>query len=73
MAQEALANYLMELAENPAKVKALRNNPDAELDASGLSDEEKDVVKSGDPARIRSAFGDPQLGTTVIVIVLAVA
>ena len=76
MASDALAKYLMELSEDPGKLEELKQNPESEMDAAGLSDEDKAIIKSGDPSKIRSAIdGSPEiegLNVTVVVVVVVV-
>lgn len=65
-----LSDFLLELGKHPAKVKALRASPDKVMSDAGLADEEKEIVKSGDPARIRAAISGVQLADNVIVVVV---
>jgi hypothetical protein len=48
--------YMIELGSDPDRVARLKSQPDAELAGTDLSEEEKEIVKSRDPARIRSAM-----------------
>jgi hypothetical protein len=51
-----LLDFLIALAEDPLRAKRFKSNPEAELAGAGLTDEEKDVLRSRDPGRIRAAL-----------------
>jgi hypothetical protein len=68
--QQKVIQFLTELSQNPEMREAFKNDPDACMDAAGLSNEEKDVLKSGDPDKIRSHLGD-DAPPGVVVILLA--
>jgi hypothetical protein len=70
----ALKSYLLSLSKDPAKVQALRKNPQAELQAAGLSAADQEVIKSADPGRIRAAIsgGQALAGDVTVVVVIAV-
>ena len=48
--------YMIELGNDPDRVARLRSDPDAELADADLSEEEKEIIRSRDPVRIRSAM-----------------
>ena len=50
--------YVVKVSENPDLADKHKADPDAAMDAAGLSDEDKEVLKSGDLERIRSHLGD---------------
>jgi len=47
MAQE-LADFLIEVSNNPAQAEAFRVHPDRILDESRLDEEARNLIKSGD-------------------------
>ncbi len=57
MSKKAL-EYVVSVSEDPEKAQAHKDDPDAAMDAAGLSDEDKDILKSGDLERIRDHLGD---------------
>lgn len=73
---------LISLAEDPAKLQALRNNPDQVLSTTSLTPVEQSLARSiaADPSKIRDAVSF-DLGqkaaaggdTTVVVVVVVVA
>ena len=66
----SLSAYLIDLAENPDKLNALKDDPSATLAASGLSEEEQAVIKSGYPAQLRASLGNVVAGDNVVVVVV---
>ena len=53
-------NLLLSLGEDPQLLDAFRRNPDAVMDAAGLTPAEKALLFSGDAQLIRSAIvADP--------------
>lgn len=77
MTSPALAKYLMELAEDPKKMDDLKRNPDDAMTAAGLSTDDMEIIRSGEPSKIRAAIdGSPEikgLNVTVVVVVVVVA
>jgi len=57
MSKKAL-DYVVKVSEDPAMQQAHKADPDAAMDAHGLSDEDKEVLKSGDLQKIRAHLGD---------------
>ena len=57
MSQQAL-DYVVAVSEDPAKAEAHKSDPDAAMDAAGLSDDDKAIIKSGDIEQIRNHLGD---------------
>ncbi|HXS51445.1 MAG TPA: hypothetical protein VN782_02845 [Usitatibacter sp.] len=68
----SLKDYLMQLAESPDKVRALRADPEAEMKKAGLTDSDKQVIRSADAGKIRAALmgGATPRGDNVVVIVV---
>lgn len=52
------ADYLADLSQDQEKLQSHKNDPDAAMDAAGLSDADKAALKSGDPQKIRQHLGD---------------
>src|SRR4051812_19578635 len=44
---DELAKFIIELSENPAKAREYQADPDAVIDAAGLSEETARLLKSG--------------------------
>jgi hypothetical protein len=76
MPNETLANYLISLSEDPNKLQSLKQDPDAALNEAGLNEEEKAIVMSSDPAKIRAAITGSDIiaesNVTVVVVVVVV-
>lgn len=53
-----LVHFLADLVKSPTMQEMLRRDPDAVMDAAGLSDEEKEVLKSGDKQKIAAVVAD---------------
>jgi hypothetical protein len=67
-----LSKFLLDLGTNPDKLAKLRASPEQTMSQAGLSEEEKAIVRSGDPARIRAAITTTKSDTIVVVIVVVV-
>jgi hypothetical protein len=48
--------FLKRLSEDPDHLEAYRADPEGVMDKSGLTEEHKDVIRSGDPERIEKAL-----------------
>lgn len=64
------ADFIAQLSENPQKRDEFKQNPDAAMDKAGLSSEDKAVLKSGDPKKIRDHLGDDGPPGCMIVLVV---
>ena len=53
---DKIADFLAGMADDPSKREAFKKNPDAQLAQSGLSQEQRRLLKSGDHDRIRKAI-----------------
>jgi hypothetical protein len=56
---EQLKNFLVDLASDPERMKRFSQDPNTELESTGLSADEKDAVLSRDASRLRAALGKP--------------
>ena len=52
------ADLIAKLSTDAEFRDRFRKNPDQVMDEEGLSDEDREVLKSGDPDRIREHLGD---------------
>jgi hypothetical protein len=53
-------NFLLSIGEDPQQLEAFKQNPDAAMDAAGLTAAEKTLLLSGNTQLIRSAIvSDP--------------
>ena len=52
------ADLINKLSTDPAFRQRFRANPDQVMDEEGLSAEDKEVMKSGDPDKIKAHLGD---------------
>jgi hypothetical protein len=69
-----LTKFLIDLSNNPADLERFKRDPKGHLDATDLSPDEKSVILSADPAKIRQAIsGDVVAGDVVVVVVVVVA
>jgi hypothetical protein len=64
-----LLDYLTKLTEDPDARTAHKQDPDAAMSASELSDEEKEALKSSDPAVIKKQLGDDAPPGCMVVMV----
>ena len=55
---KSAADLIAKLSTDPDFRNRFRSNPDQVMDEAGLSAEDKDALKSGDPDRIRQHLGD---------------
>jgi hypothetical protein len=53
-----LVHFFADLVKSPTMQEMLKRDPDAVMDAAGLSDEEKEVLKSGDKLRIAAVVAN---------------
>jgi putative modified peptide len=58
MSSKHAASLISKLSTDADFRKRFRANPDAVMDEEGLSPEDKEVMKSGDPDRIKQHLGD---------------
>lgn len=56
---ERITRFLADLSKDPQKVEELWENPEAFLTGAELTEEEKELVRSGDAERLRKAMGYP--------------
>jgi hypothetical protein len=52
-----LKQFLIELSESQEKIDQFRENPGAVAKAAGLSEEDQQVLRTGDVQKIRAAIG----------------
>ncbi len=57
MAKQA-ADFITKLSRDPKLREGFKKDPDKTMDAHGLSAKDKEVLKSGDPEKIRQHLGD---------------
>lgn len=50
-----ITDFLIAVSEDPERLKAFKRDKDKELDKSGLSPDQRALVKRGDPAELRAA------------------
>ena len=60
MDDSKLYAFLRELNDDADKLAEFENDPDAAMSTAGLSSEEKEVVKSGDEAKIMGLLGSKE-------------
>jgi hypothetical protein len=63
-------DFVIALSSDAQKLEAFKNDPEAVMDAAGLSGAEKTVLRTGDPELIRSAM--VQTGDISAIVVLAI-
>ena len=69
MASQDVAAFINKLSTDPNLRAQFKANPDAVMDQEGLSEEDKQVVKSGDPDQLRTHLGDDAPPGCLILIV----
>lgn len=70
MAVTSLSDFLLGLAEDPARLEEYKGDQEGVLATSSLSTEDQEVLRSNDPQRIKAALGDVSAMAVVIVIVI---
>ncbi len=69
MAKKA-ADFLINLSRDPKLRESFKQNPDAVMDAHGLTAEDKAVLRSGDPDKIRKHLGsDVPTGCLIVMFI----
>ena len=70
MSKSRIADYMAELAKDPAARKAFNDDPDKAMRDFGLTAEERAVVATRDPAKIREAVRkkDPKAVETLAIV-----
>ncbi len=58
MSSKHVADLITKLSSDPSFRSRFRADPDGVMDQEGLSAEDKQVLKSGDPDKIRGHLGD---------------
>ncbi len=53
-----VAQFVTALSKNPQAMENFSKDPDGVMEVHDLTDEDKEVLKSGDAERIRSHCGD---------------
>ena len=75
---EQLTNLVLRLAENPSALNEFSTDPERFLKESGLSEEEKNIILSRDPIKIREAIaadiqsGGPLAATEWVIVLVNV-
>lgn len=57
MAKQA-ADFITKLSRDPKLRESFKKDPDGTMDAHGLTAQDKEVLRSGDPEKIRQHLGD---------------
>jgi hypothetical protein len=65
----ALTDFLLELAQDPEKADAFKENPRQVMADAGLSEEDQELLLSGDPQAIRNAIDEERLGGNYVTII----
>ena len=58
MGSKSAAAFISKLSTDPAYRDRYRKDPDGVMKEAGLTDQDKAVLKSGDPDKIRQHLGD---------------
>lgn len=62
---EKANRFLIELSQDPVKMEDYWKDPDSLLAAADLTAEEKEILRSGNPARLEALFGPLRCNTEV--------
>ena len=62
-----ISDFLADVGSDASRREAFKKSPDAELDQSNLTSEQRDIVKSGDVGRIRKAIQE-ESGSEAIAV-----
>jgi hypothetical protein len=55
---KSAGEFVTKLSQDPALIEEFKRDPDALMDAHGLSDDDKAVLKSGDVDKIKAHLGE---------------
>jgi hypothetical protein len=55
---EPLIRFLIDVSEDPVRLAAYRSDPEGQMQAAGLSEEERAALRTADSARVRDAMRD---------------
>jgi hypothetical protein len=64
-----IGDFLIELSEDQKALQRYQRNPDDVLETSGLSERQKEVLRSGDVRRIREAVQAEFPGSDVLFLI----
>lgn len=69
-----LHEFLTDLSTDPQKLKAFKADPHGTIQSAGLSHEDQQALRSGDPQAIKARIGTPSAGgpTIIVVVVLLI-
>jgi hypothetical protein len=70
LSSASLGDFLLGLAEDPARLEEYKRDQEAALSASGLSAEDQEVLRSNDPQRIKAALGDVAAMAVVVIVIV---
>lgn len=65
-----VADYLLDLSRSRESARKHAEDPDGHMDAAGLSEEDKDVIKSRDVAKIRAHLDEDDPPGCIFVLSL---
>ena len=65
---DQLKGFLKSLNEDPEKRARFQDDPDGTMEAHGLSDEQKTLVKSGDKKKIQDVAGLEDAETRFLIV-----
>ena len=64
-----VADYLLELAADPAKLDAHKEDPDGHMAAAGIDAESQAVIKTGDVQAVRAHLGEDDPPGCVLLLI----
>ncbi len=52
----SIGQYVVQVSQDPERARAFRENPERAMSAAGLSEEDRDLILSGNTERVRRAI-----------------
>jgi hypothetical protein len=65
--RKLMGEFLSELAENALKLSAYLEKPDEVMERSGLTEDQREILRSDDLARIRDAIREEYASAAVLL------
>lgn len=65
----SLTTFLLDLAQDPQKTEAFKQNPKQTMMDAGLSEDDQSLLLSGNPQAIQQAIDTEKLGASLVTII----
>lgn len=65
----SLTDFLLDLAQDPQKAQAFKEKPKEVMAEAGLSEEDQELLLSGDPQAIKEAIDTEKTGGEYVTVI----